>query len=405
MKRSKALIFALFISSALGVCSLGISVAWYATSNLLTIDAIEVSVGTNRDLKVSTSSELSSFETHTIEKNENDGSYQDHSLHLNDLTDVVFTPVSSIFSFHEDWYTENTWIDNKEDKPTFYSSYIYMRKKIPNKPLKATTGYYTTDIYLLSNYNCYVTIDPYTSFFNGYRYDDTSSPSYKSVYDEVHEYNVKKAKEIIKNHPDRCNGDYEKLANKMDNLYKAMRVSLLDTDEDSYNYYIIDPFKEETTFFGGRLDSINKRNLISSSISSKQCYDYYVDDDGKCREILYGDIDEDTRDNIVYETEKGSKATIEDDDLNGFVSNTDDNTYALNFEKSLENGVKIATEHSYALKDQGSRDSTIMIPVYANIPKKLTLSIYLEGWDRDCIDNTMGAKFISSLSFMIAKEM
>ena len=47
----------------------------------------------------------------------------------------------------------------------------------------------------------------------------------------------------------------------------------------------------------------------------------------------------------------------------------------------------------------------IRIPLKRGEPKKIVLSIYLEGWDRDNVNNTMGANFISNVTFKILREI
>lgn len=411
MKRNPFLLFAL--SSLVALSSLGVSatISWYVAASQLYIETIEFSVSSKQDLKVSLSPELDSFEEHKtgFVKGE-DGNYSqkdpDTSLSLNAVSDMVFKPVSSMYSFHEDWYDKQsitTWMDEKSSTPLFYDSYVNLHSKVPLKPLVAKSGYFSKDIYLLSNYDCYVTLDPETSFFNGYRCtDEKGKPSRKKVASAVHNANKKKAETVYPYETAQTELSeedyYESVALSMDDLYKAMRISLLDSSNDDYSYSIIDPFKEDETSFAGVL------NLSPSD----DYYDYYLEGSER-KETLFGDIDEETRDKIVYSSpkERKDKESGKMDFRAGsvFDAETEEHTYHLEMEESIQNGLIYAKEHSYALSDQGSYDSQLMIPVYANRPKKITLSAYLEGWDRDCINNTMGAQFISTLSFMIAKEM
>ena len=84
-------------------------------------------------------------------------------------------------------------------------------------------------------------------------------------------------------------------------------------------------------------------------------------------------------------------------DVDGFISNHD-----------------VIKEESYSLEDirpkEVTRISPIMIPVYKNTnssdynPTEIIVSVYMEGWDRDCINSTMGASFNFTLPFMIARE-
>ncbi len=411
MKRNPFLLFAL--SGLVALSSLGVTatISWYVAASQLYIETIEFSVSAKQDLKVSLSPELDSFEEHKtgFVKGE-DGSYtqkeEDTSLSLNAASDMVFKPVSSMYSFHEDWYEKQgitTWMDEKSSLPLFYDSYVNLHSKVPFKPLVAKSGYFIKDIYLLSNKDCYVTLDPETCFFNGYRcQDEKDHPTRKAVAEEIHKANKKKAEKVYPYEASKTELSeedyYESVALKMDNLYQAMRISLLDSSEEDYSYSIIDPFKEGDTDFAGVL------NLSPSD----NYYDYYTENSER-KETLFGDIDEETRDKIVYSSPKERKdeesGKMNFSEGSVFEAETEEHTYHLEMEASIQNGLVFAKEHSYALIDQGSYDSQLMIPVYANRPKKITLCAYLEGWDRNCINNTMGAQFISTLSFMIAKEM
>ena len=61
-------------------------------------------------------------------------------------------------------------------------------------------------------------------------------------------------------------------------------------------------------------------------------------------------------------------------------------------------------ENSISLSSLGGKDSLWILPLYRNQPRKIILSLYREGWDRDCINQTRGASFLSSISFEIARE-
>ena len=72
----------------------------------------------------------------------------------------------------------------------------------------------------------------------------------------------------------------------------------------------------------------------------------------------------------------------------------------------MANNVEIKKEDSYDLKD--FNDDPIKpfhFPVYRDHPQEIVLSIYLEGWDLDSVNYTMGAAFISELTFKIEREM
>jgi hypothetical protein len=261
----------------------------------------------------------------------------------------------------------------KETKPHFADGFYDYGKKIPEVPLPVTMehgyeeGYFEKTLYLKADDNVLVTLDPEKTFFSNDRYD-------------------------------KLNND-EKA--KLDRLFKSLRFSILVTDEDNesrsdYKYSIIDPNKDGDTVFAGRLNT-----------STDDYYDYYqtsyVDTDGttkvKYMETLYGDIDESTRDQAEYGKPVATEQDLDDND--SFVSKTSPGVCPL----IGLSGVKAAKEHSYALADQGGTSSSFTIPVYRNQPRKIVLDIYMEGWDKDCVNLTMGSEFKTNISFKIAREM
>lgn len=430
MKRSKLTIGCLIASITIGVASLGLTTAWYAASNQLNIETIDISVSTDRNLKVSNSPDLDTFKEHTI-----DGTGENAPLQGKSEVDLnLFKPVTSMYSFEEewhskcDWYTDPNydnfhWMTNKSDKPYFVNSYQdsdtfvsaerHTGSMRPIPPGVAVSGYYSQTLYLLANTDAYITLDPETCFFNGYTcFDEEGTPSKQALFDAIHEKNVEQSKKI------KGDNNAETEASYMDNLCKALRISILDADEDTYKYTIIDPFKKETTHFVGVLN-------MSTDSYFDNYFLHYEDLDGDggfdrvYKEVIYGDVDEDTRDNALYTTqaqlspertrynENGDviSDTIDSYQASSFTAYTRPYTYHALVDKSLkQNKIIAAEEHSVALNKLGSEEDALMIPVKRNTPKRIVLSMYLEGWDLDCINNTMGATFNTALSFKIARE-
>ena len=77
------------------------------------------------------------------------------------------------------------------------------------------------------------------------------------------------------------------------------------------------------------------------------------------------------------------------------------NAYTYNEEQSKANGFEIAKEDSLWLGALKGDNTNLLIPLTSGVPTKIVLSIYLEGWDLDCVNATMGASFISKLSFKL----
>ena len=443
MKRSKLLIGCYLLSIIMATVSIGVSVAWYASAAQLRIETLEIGVHADKSLMITDKSPqdyasmdafIESFEKHEFDNLDNPPLFGKSEVDVN-----VFEPVTSMYSFAEDWHTEKTWLEERKTTPEFLGAYQDFGTRIPNKPSVIKSSYYSQTLYLLSKSNSYVSLDPYQSFFNGNPvalreiYDEMPShdkdeytaynekvlQKQKEEHDRLHQLN----KEAVKNNKHLSDEEeIETWASKMDNLYKALRVSLLVPDEDEngkdeYNYTILDPFME-TDSQGNDIETVFAGRLNTSTDEFFDTYDAGMDKDNDhyFKETFYGDIDEKTRDNAIYSASPTDKTTtisgtISKYDKSSFNAYTDSNTYALDVESSLKEDsqgnalVRAAKEHAVAMRNQGGRDADLLIPVYANTPRKIVLSIYLEGWDLDCIDSTMGAYFTSTLSFTIAREM
>ena len=74
----------------------------------------------------------------------------------------------------------------------------------------------------------------------------------------------------------------------------------------------------------------------------------------------------------------------------------------FNWEKSIENGFVPAKEDSLSLLEI---EDVVEIPVFAYQPKKIVVSLYLEGWDRDNTELSVFGSFNASLSFKIKRSM
>ena len=61
-------------------------------------------------------------------------------------------------------------------------------------------------------------------------------------------------------------------------------------------------------------------------------------------------------------------------------------------------------EESYSLNEFEGNNVPFVIPVYREYSQEIVISIYIEGWDLDSVNYTMGAAFTSDLTFMIERE-
>ncbi|NLB48314.1 MAG: hypothetical protein GX813_00465 [Erysipelotrichia bacterium] len=345
---------------SLAVMSLTASLAWYATViDHLSISSLQMTIAGDIALRVSTSDNLSSFESQLTEK--------DFNLEGEDLK---FSPVSTIY--------QDRWLAEKQKTPTFYD-YSYYGATASGDPNygKVNSGFFSRKIYLLSDgdgdYNVGLDIND-------------------SLFTNDEEANLKRAQQLYGEHPD-WGMTAQEIKQQLDNLIKSLRISILIPDTEHYNFIIIDPTKgpHDKTLFGGLLDN-----------NGNGFYDTYVTLDDNRREVIYGDVND--RALAVYN--KPSNLPVVVDAKPEFFSNSFNavsrgNAHTYNAEASRNNGLVIAEEPSTSLAELNADNPKFSIPCFHNEPREIILSIYLEGWDLDCINETMGASFITKLSFKL----
>ena len=372
MNKKRFIMFSAIGVMALNVMSLSISLAWYAASDRLSVENLEINIAAKGSLKISKTGEEGSYVTDL--KNED----------LNELgEDFLFAPVSTM--------CKDTWMndENKKATPIFYDS---SDKKVlsSGEPYleEALFGYYQTNLYLLTNLrNQYATLD----FDN----ENIENGTYFN-YDKAS--NIARARELYEKYPEWGLSESQ-ILEKLNDLLKCLRISILVNEENYYRYYIVDPTRvdeNDVTYLGGRLD--NDRNGY---------FDTYKDTDKNNREVIYGEVND--RSLIKYDDPISATAPLTHvEAYNQFTANSFNpefgsrpNAYTYNEEQSKANGFEIAKEDSLwlgALKDD---NTNLLIPLTSGVPTKIVLSIYLEGWDLDCVNATMGASFISKLSFKL----
>ena len=202
--------------------------------------------------------------------------------------------------------------------------------------------------------------------------------------------------ELNRLYAEKIKGDYkdltvDEITERLNSLEKCMRISLLIPDENDYKYYIIDPYKDEDNpvLMGGRQD-LNKDGY----------YDHYTSlANSEMYETIYGEIND--RSLAIYDDKLTSDTELVGEETS-FNAMSMENVHPFNLQASLDNGLVIKEEDSLSLDEL---ESEIIIPMYNNVPKEIVLSIYMEGWDTDCINAHMGGSFNLELSFMIEKEM
>ena len=367
MTKKRILVSALIGTIALAGLSVSLTLAWYGASDRLSVRPIFVDVAGDIDVKISTSPNINTFSD---------------KVELTPSKEFVFAPVSTLG--RTDWTHKNI--------PEFYdSSFSYASTSGEPWVERTMNGFFQQKIYLMTNLDYYVTLDVNPK--EEERENPWSTFKSNTEANAVRAHELKK--QIDKNYP-TLNVDESEIQDKLDNLINCLRISILVNEENHYNYYIVDPTKErnDVTVFGGRLD--NDRDGY---------YDTYVDENGDMREIVYGEIDDRTK--IAYND------PIEDSDFSEEEKPITENFFWNSFEAESSkkaftydkdgSSFEFQTEHSLSLEELDSESTELMIPCYANKPTEIVVTFYLEGWDLDCVNSTMGASFEANLIFKLLK--
>ena len=354
MRKSRLVLSLILGTVALSVLAIPVAtIAWYASSDRLLINTIDLDLRSDDvELAISTRPEKESF------KNE---------LKQDELNRVEeFIPTSSMH--------QAKWMDQKSDTPRFYE----VSSEISEEGVESTVGYFQQRLYLLSNINYYATIS-----------------GLESVFEPDEEANSLRAQALSKEITDLTK---EEIQEKLNSLVNCLRVSILVNNPDYYRYYIIDPTKksdDEPTYYAGRLDT-----------TGVGYYDTH-EDNGALKETIYGEVV--NRDQIKYSAPVNSSFTPEYDPFkkhffgNGFNAKSRGDAYTYNQEQSKEAGVIFKQEDSITIEELESKENRLLIPCRNGVVTEIVISIYLEGWDLDCYNSTMGASFNSTLSFKLLR--
>lgn len=364
--RKRNLIISLILgTAALSVLAIPVAtIAWYASSDRLQVNSIDLDLRTDESvgLLISTSADDDSFK---------------EKLETKDLKKVgEFIPTSSMF--------QDNWMSTRNDLPLFYdSSSDVAPNGIPSLNV-SDKGFYQQKLYLLNNIDYYVTLDTEQTFVTS---DKTANHlRAQALVGKVGELTV------------------DEIEEKLNNLENSIRFSILVNTPNFYQYFIVDPNKKENevTYYAGRLDN-----------NGDGYYDTFpaIDDNNQAveKEIIYGEVE--NRDQIAYDNPTSDTlAPIDDYDPfrhsffgNSFEGKSKETAYTYNEQNSLQAGVKYKQEPSISLDDINSNDNPLLIPCYNGVPTEIVLSIYLEGWDLDCYNSTMGASFDAQLSFKVLR--
>lgn len=397
-KKTKIALSCLSIVLSLSVLSVGITFAWTATSGKNYINSIEIGMKTERNLEIS----------------DTRGDFRESlDYTVTTLKENLYQPLSS-YSFR--WMNDEYLSSKPREEydlvdPCFYGGYSGINNtSIPYEPeiTELERGYFSRHLYLSCDDNVYVTIDP--DKFTLTPNTNQNKKWAQEIAEDKSFPTEKEKQEFIQKKTDELNG-----------VSNSLRVSILYKDEEgNYRYFIINPNKTEETYFLGILNSSTTPyfdTYYQQNQSYEAVYGYIRDDNDR---IIQAAESSDLKDyylpiqdeDILYNIDESHPATGIDD-TTSFNSYTKKGTHHFDIGR-FQKDHKPVKEDSYTpeeLRPIGvKRESPIMIPVYKNTndssyrPTEIVLSIYMEGWDRNCINETMGASFSANLSFMIARE-
>lgn len=373
--KKRVILSSLIGVTALTAVSLSLSLAWYSSGDRLAISSVDLAVKTDPLLKVSTSNELSSF---VDELNLNSDEYEEESEKF------LFKPVSTMY--------RDDWLNSNAREPVFYDSSFVAVIDGDNR-LEATQGFYQKKIYLLTEQNYYVGLDMKNCLFEN---DETANHA-RAVEFHASKENIELGLSV------------EEIEESLKHLKECLRVSILinDIEDDSYinnRYNIINPTKKENekVYFGGLLDNDNDGYYDTVPALNQN-------NEAIKKEYVYGEIN----DRSLTKYKDPEIPGYDDERLpvaaqfygNSFKGEHRKSAYTYDEEASTINHLEFKEEGAMSPSEVEDFNKGIIIPCYAKQPREIVLSIYLEGWDLDCINGTMGASFNTKLSFKILRGL
>jgi hypothetical protein len=271
----------------------------------------------------------------------------DYSSAVEINQEVKLTPVSSMYQAL--WYDPSNISD--EVFPRFMSAYPNGRGAV-HETSYATSGYFQIELYFSSSKDTFVFLDESTAV----------------------EANVAHNQAIAAE-----TGESVEALNK---IADCIRLSFY--GELGYAIYEPNVDASSATPLAGRLD-------VDPS-------DGYYDFDAQGREILYGDYDYEGS-SLAYETADPEGPISSGQATDGFDAISKPGIQALDLGKSSIVGLK--TEKTYTLGDLvlGAAKEHPLLYIPAGGESRLVVSIYVEGWDRDCVNAVKDASFAANLVF------
>lgn len=347
MRKSRLIAILIASLCVTSVSALSLSIAWYVNGPVASVDGMNLTLKAEREIKISTSDELSTFKSEIPfeELNQIDG----------------FVPITTMYS--------QEWLETKEITPHFKANPSY-GGEYPTVS-EAKGGYFCQELYMYSESNSWITIDIENTFFSG----DSDK-------------NMKAAEELLPEYPEKT---LDQIFNELQEIKNTLRIAIFFPDErHELQYYrntIVESNKTGQTYLAGQLDT-----------NSDGYLDYYRKN-GELYETCYGEVKD--RSKLVYNEAKSvdTEAILYGKKLN---AKHRAGVRTLNVEESLKNGADFGIEDSIT-PEEANQKSLLALRAYE--PTKFYLSVYIEGWDVDTINSTMFASFDVSLQFKILKEM
>jgi hypothetical protein len=317
------------------------TVAFFDISNNLVVNNLAMAFADEGGIKVAFSEDGEYYSDVGSDLLEANTSY-DHAKSL--------LPVTS--SFESQWLNSSTVFD--ETVPRFHLN--------PVDDSVATKGFIQFPLFVKTKRDGYVYLDDAT----------TVTPNEAANRKAAAKYGVSKA--------------------ALDTIANCVRVSFY-TEEYGYQIYEPNVAKPSDTALAGRLDY--------SPVDSY--YDHELDEASNAdREIIYGDYNSSDNPTLFYRP-----ASEEDSKLIGtrscFNASTKAGVSALDIERSVsEGGLIIAHEKTLTLADldQPASNEGVGHPLLycrADEPQRMVLSVYVEGWDLDCIEAVNESSFDMSI--------
>jgi hypothetical protein len=314
------------------------TIAWFAVSDILQVR--NISIGYNSE-----DFQIGLMKNGTV----------DYSAAVNVDEQVKLTPVSSMYQ--SKWYSVSDLADLTKVDATFpqfmtsYPSYTDGKADI-HETGYATEGYYQMELYFSSNKDTYVFLDATTSLA-------ANAAQNAAIAAQT--------------------GDAVSDLNKVSD---CLRVSFY--GDEGYTIYEPNVASGSATPLAGRLDVLHS--------------DGYYDYDDNNREILYGDYNYDSC-TLAYDAANPASPVATTTATNGFDAITKPGVQPLDIAESTN--LAITKEPTYSLSDltltAAIQHPLLFIP--ANGVRRMVLSLYVEGWDRDCVNSVKDASFLASVVF------